>query len=88
MTKDAIETRYVPIENLAEHLCVSVITVRQWVRKQLIPKSTYIHVANTYRFNIPAVVEALKANTPEIEPIEDDGEDGPVQLELDFGEPI
>jgi excisionase family DNA binding protein len=51
---------YVPVEEVAEQLSVKVSTVRQWVNKGFIPKSTYIKVGNTYRFSIPAVIEALK----------------------------
>jgi len=56
---------YVPVEEVAEHLSVKVSTIRQWVNKGLIPKSTYIKVGYTYRFSIPAVVEALKQEVPE-----------------------
>ena len=51
---------YVPIDDLAKHLCVKVSTIRTWVQKRLIPDTTYIKVGSTYRFNIPAVVAGLK----------------------------
>ena len=51
---------YVPIDDLAKHLCVKVSTIRTWVQKRLIPDNTYIKVGSTYRFNIPAVVAGLK----------------------------
>ena len=57
-------TVYVPIENLSEHLSVKITTIRQWVKQGSIPKHTYIKVGNTYRFNIPEVVEALRAAKP------------------------
>lgn len=66
---------YVPIEDLAKHFAVSVSTVRAWVRQGHIPKSTYIKVGNTYRFNKTNVTDALtKAQKPA-----DDA-----QLEFDF----
>jgi len=73
---------YVPVEALADHLSVKASTIRQWVQRGLIPPTTYIRVANTYRFNILAVVDALQDNKPE----EDEGEFGlpPEQLELDL----
>ncbi len=51
---------YVPVEEVADYLSVKVSTIRQWVNKGFIPKTTYIKVGYTYRFNIPAVIEALK----------------------------
>jgi len=53
------ETPYVPIEDIAKYLSVSVSTVRAWVRQGYIPKSTYIKVGNTYRFRLSAVVDHL-----------------------------
>lgn len=50
---------YLPIDALADTLSVKVNTIRTWVRQGFIPKSTYIKVANTYRFNVPQVIEAL-----------------------------
>lgn len=55
---------YVPVEEVAEHLSVKVSTIRQWVNKGFIPKTTYIKVGYTYRFNIAEVVEALKQESP------------------------
>lgn len=55
---------YVPIDDLAKHLCVKVSTIRTWVQKRLIPENTYIRVGSTYRFSIPAVVAGLKGEQP------------------------
>ena len=55
---------YVPVEEVADYLSVKVSTIRQWVNKGFIPKTTYIKVGYTYRFNIPAVIEALKQEEP------------------------
>lgn len=52
---------YVPIEELAKHLSVSVSTIRGWVRNKHIPENTYIRVVNTYRFSVNDVVDALSA---------------------------
>lgn len=54
-----IAPAYVPIEDVAKYLTVSVSTVRAWVRQGHIPKTTYIKVGNTYRFRLDAVVEHL-----------------------------
>jgi excisionase family DNA binding protein len=55
-----MSTEYVPIDDVAKCLHVSPATVRGWVRKGEIPQSTYIKVGTTYRFNVDAVVEALR----------------------------
>ena len=53
--------KYLPIEDLADHLSVTVSTIRGWVKQGHIPSDCYIKVgAKTYRFEIPAVVDALK----------------------------
>ena len=59
-----IEKKYVPIDVIAEFLSLKPNTLRTWVRMGFIPKSIYIKVGNTYRFNIPEVVEALKQDDP------------------------
>ena len=53
---------YVPIEELAKHLSVSVSTIRGCVRNKHIPEDTYIRVVNTYRFCVADVVDALSAS--------------------------
>lgn len=52
--------RFVPIEEVAKHLSVSVSTIRSWVRKKDIPESTYIKVGPTYRFDLKKVVSSLQ----------------------------
>jgi|TARA_R110002012_G_scaffold190155_2_gene357728 excisionase family DNA binding protein len=61
--------KYLPIEDLANHLSVTVSTIRQWVKQGHIPTDCYIKVgAKTYRFDVPSVVEALKkGNQSEVE---------------------
>lgn len=79
---------YVPIEELAKHLSVSVSTIRAWLRQGLIPKNTYIKAGNTYRFCVSKVIDALTdKDTPEQPNQPQPEEDAPVQLELDFNDP-
>ena len=72
---------YGPVEEVADYLSVKVSTIRQWVNKGFIPKSTYIKVGYTYRFNLPAVIEALRQEEPVPDPTQITE-----QLELDFDE--
>ena len=55
---------YVPIEDLANHFSVSVSTIRGWIKRDQIPKHTFIRVGNTYRFSIDDVSVALSAPKP------------------------
>jgi excisionase family DNA binding protein len=73
-----MNTPYVPIEELAKHLSVSVSTIRGWVRNKHIPENTYIRVINTYRFSVNDVVDALSATKNHPQPV--------VRAEPDFGE--
>ena len=74
---------FVPIGDVAEHFCVSVSTIRAWLRSGRIPEGTYIKLGTTYRFKVSAVTDALmQADVPD-EPEED--QDDP-QMEMDFGE--
>lgn len=81
---------YVPVEDVAKHFSVTISCIRGWIRQGKIPKHTYIKLGNTYRFNIPLVVEALTQKQMEEETaaaapaaIADDVA-VPVQLELNF----
>lgn len=56
---------FVPIENLANHFCVGVHTIRSWVRQGYIPRSAYIRAGNTYRFSVERVVNALTSGNME-----------------------
>lgn len=75
--------RLITIAELAEALTVSVPTVRVWIRRGKIPRHCYIKVAQTYRFDLAAIHQALKIDPepPRTDP------DAPVQLELDFNQP-
>lgn len=78
---------YVPVEEVAEALSVKVSTIRQWVSKGFIPKSSYIKVGYTYRFNIPDVIAALKQEAPS-DNQEQQEKEGQIteQIEIDFNE--
>lgn len=78
-----MEETYVPIEDVAKHFTVSISTIRSWVRMGYMPPGSYIKIANTYRFNIPKIVEGLTPKAPPVEPAPPEP-DAPVQLELDL----
>jgi len=59
MTENKEKSPFVTIESLAQFFCVSVSTIRAWVRQGHIPDNTYIKLGNTYRFNRDAVQQAL-----------------------------
>jgi excisionase family DNA binding protein len=61
MTETQDKSPFVTIESLAQYFCVSVSTIRAWVRQGHIPESTYIKLGNTYRFNRADVQTALMA---------------------------
>lgn len=69
-----MSTKYVPIDDVAATLHVSLATVRSWVRRGHIPTHTYIKVGNTYRFDIEAVLSSLRGSVAEtvavVEPLE------------------
>lgn len=79
----------IPIEDVAKHFTVSVSTVRAWVRQGHIPRSTYVKIGNTYRFNLAEILASLTKSPsaePQPEPVTTN-EPQPVQLELDFSNP-
>jgi excisionase family DNA binding protein len=67
MTEKTEKSPFVTIESLAQYFCVSVSTIRAWVRQGHIPENTYIKLGNTYRFNRAAVQDALMAMQKEEE---------------------
>lgn len=84
----------IPIEDVAKHFTVSVSTVRAWVRQGYIPRSTYVKIGNTYRFNLSEILTSLtKRPSPEPQPalvneIELTAKtEVPAQSELDFTNP-
>jgi excisionase family DNA binding protein len=58
------DTNYVTLEELAAHVGVKVSTIRQWVKRGFIPRSTYIKAGNTYRFCVADVVAELRKEEP------------------------
>ena len=54
---------FVAIEDMANHLAVSVSTIRGWVRQGHIPNNTYLKINNVYRFDKQAVSDALLQKT-------------------------
>ena len=65
---DDEKPKLVPIEAVANHFSVSVSTIRVWIRKNMVPKDTYIKVGTTYRFNLDAMEEALRDSEKVAEP--------------------
>jgi len=57
----------VRVEEVANTLGVKPTTVQEWVRNGSIPKHTYLKVGKTYRFDIKAVIKALRAGTEKTE---------------------
>ena len=68
---------FVPIENLAKHFAVSISTIRAWVRQGHIPKTTYIKIGNTYRFNKTSATEELTKSAQDVD-------EGPIEEQLEF----
>ena len=52
----------VRVEEVAETLGVKPTTIQDWVRKGNIPRNTYLKVGKTYRFDLKAVIAALRAS--------------------------
>ena len=51
---------YLTLNEVSEHLRISVSTLRKWLAKGHISSDTYIHVEDTYRFNLSKLVDALQ----------------------------
>lgn len=68
MTDTKEKSPFVTIESLAQYFCVSVSTIRAWVRQGHIPENTYIKLGNTYRFNREAVEHALMSMQKDEDP--------------------
>lgn len=56
------EDKYVAIDKIADHFQVSVSTVRSWVRTGILPESSYLRIGKTYRFQLQAVEDGLRAH--------------------------
>ena len=57
------QTPYATMEQAAKHFQVSLSTFRGWFRNGMIPKDAYIALGSIYRFDLPAVEAALKAQS-------------------------
>lgn len=75
---------FVQIEDLAKHFAVSISTIRAWVRQGHIPKSTYIKIGNTYRFNKTAVSDALTKAMLDVDETSEAEVKDDRQLEMNF----
>jgi excisionase family DNA binding protein len=84
--------QFVPIEDLARTLTVSITTVRAWVRTGLIPGDMYVKIGNTYRFDKESIIEYFKPKKLVVEAVppqpspepEADAESKMEQLGFDF----
>lgn len=62
------DSKYVTIQDVADHFLVSVSTVRSWIRTKALPPEAYLQVGNTYRFKLPTVEKYLQgANSTQFE---------------------
>jgi hypothetical protein len=61
-------TEFVNVKGVADHFKVSERLIRTWVSQGKIPKDTYVHIQQTYRFNLAAVEAALLSDQGEEEP--------------------
>ena len=52
-----MDESFVPIEGVAKHFAVSISTVRQWIRQDLIPA---LKIGGVYRFKLSEVEEAMR----------------------------
>jgi excisionase family DNA binding protein len=54
-------TPYATLEQAAKFFQVSLSTFRSWIQKGIVPRDSYIKLGSVYRFDMPAVETALKA---------------------------
>ena len=75
------------IEELADFLKVSKITIRNWVKSGTMPKDCYIRAGSrTYRFDKEKVMEAFSPEPDPKEEEDDASSDAPEQLPFDLEE--
>jgi len=55
----------VSIREVAQHFMVSERLIRNWMKQGRIPKNTYIHIGQTYRYDLNAVSQALLSDLNE-----------------------
>ena len=78
-------SEYVTINAVAKKFDVSISTVRVWLRKNYIPRNTYIKVGNTYRFKLDEIEHHFKGNSEPETPWQETlaVEEGMPELNLD-----
>jgi len=59
---------YVPMEGITTCLSVSASTVRNCMKDGRIPSDLYFKVGKNYRFNLAAIIELFKSQTPAVTP--------------------
>tara|TARA_R110002167_G_scaffold4407_5_gene20558 strand:+ start:460 stop:786 length:327 start_codon:yes stop_codon:yes gene_type:complete len=64
-------SEFVNVKGVADHFKVSERLIRTWVSQGKIPNDTYVHIQQTYRFNLAAVEAALLADRPAVGTTED-----------------
>lgn len=85
-----MEQHYVTIQGVADFFQVSVPTVRGWVKKGVIPPSSYLKISGTYRFRLDEVEMSLRGRSipQDATPLEKEvavaAVSDPRQLELNF----
>ena len=72
--------KYVSISELADHLAVSIPTIRVWMSNKTLPSECYLKIAKTYRFKISEVEASFKKSEKKEAPIEFSDE----MVDLDF----
>jgi len=58
----------VSIREVAQHFMVSERLIRNWMKQGRIPKNTYVHIGQTYRYDLNAVSQALLSDLDEDAP--------------------
>tara|TARA_R110002124_G_scaffold104071_1_gene253543 strand:+ start:780 stop:1031 length:252 start_codon:yes stop_codon:yes gene_type:complete len=53
---------FVMIEDLSKQAGVSTATIRRWVRNGHLPDDTFIHIGQTYRFDLEGAMKALTSS--------------------------
>jgi len=57
----------VSIKEVAGHFKVSERLIRNWMKQGRIPKNTYVHIGQTYRYDLDAVSVALLSDLSDSE---------------------
>ena len=60
-----MSNKFVPVGEVADRLSVSIHTVRQWLRKGIIPSDLYMKIGNTYRYDLQGIEKAFLSTNKE-----------------------